>query len=107
VLPDVSMQEILGYTKDQWNWAEKNQKEIYGFFKNEKFIYDKSMQVAMKYLNDGPFSSRMPPESPGNIGSYLGYKIVCAFMEKTNTNLVDLIKEKDNLKIFNNSKYKP
>lgn len=107
VLPETALNTILGYTKEQMNWAEMNQKEIYGFFKNEKFIFDKSMQLSMKYLNDGPFSSRMPPESPGNIGTYLGFKIVEAYMQKTDNSLLALLKEKDNLKIFNSSKYKP
>lgn len=107
VFPSMPFETIMGYTKEQYEWAENNQAQIYNFFKSQDIIFDKNLQQSMRYLNEGPFSPGMPQESPGNIGSFLGYKIVCAYAEKTNKSVKEILTEKDHLKIFNQSKYKP
>lgn len=107
VFPDIPFETIMGYTKEQLDWAEANQAQIYNFFKSQNIIFDKNLQQSMRFLNEGPFSPGMPQESPGNIGSYLGYKIVQAYADRSDDKLVDIIKESDHLKIFNQSKYKP
>ena len=58
---------------------------------------------------DGPSATGMPPESPGNIGAWLGLQIVEAYMkqhpEKT---LKELITEPiDAQRFLMESKYKP
>lgn len=107
VFPNLPFDKIMGYTKEQYEWAEENQAQIYNFFKSQDIIFDKNLQQSMRYLNEGPFSPGMPQESPGNIGSFLGYKIVSAYADKTNKPLKEILTEKDHLKIFNQSKYKP
>ena len=50
----------------------------------------------------------MPPESPGNTGSWLGWKIVQKFMQENPTyTLKSLMQETDAQKILTLSKYKP
>ena len=61
-----------------------------------------------KYTNDGPTISAFPKESPGNIGKYIGWKIVSSYLKKhPKLELKQLMEEKDMMKIYQESGYKP
>lgn len=107
VLPDMPKEKLFGYTKEQMDWAEKNQTLIYNFFLRDNMLYDKSQQKIMRYVTQGPNSAGFPSEAPGNIGSYLGYKIVESYAKNDNKNLQELLKEKDAMSIFRKANYKP
>jgi hypothetical protein len=50
----------------------------------------------------------MPPESPGNTGSWLGWQIIRTYMKKhPEVTLKDLIQLKDAQKILDDSGYRP
>jgi len=59
-------------------------------------------------VNDGPSTVGMPPESPGNVGSWVGWQIVTNYMKNAgeNVTLQELLKTKPDV-ILAKSKYKP
>ncbi len=73
---------IVGYEKEKLNWCNENEEGIYFFFVKHKLLYTKVWQDIMPYVNDGPSTAGMPIESPGNIGSWLGWQIVRKYMKK-------------------------
>ncbi len=108
VLPFVPDTTQFGYSKKQLDWCENNEAVIYNFFIRENLLYATELQRVARYINDGPNSTGMPAESPGNIGSWLGMRIVMAYMQQhPDTKMEDLFKQTDAQKFLTESKYKP
>jgi hypothetical protein len=82
VLPDAELQKILGFTPAQMTWIEKNEAMCWNYFIQQQLLYDTDFRKIVPYVTDGPSAQGMPPESPGNIGAYIGYQIVKGFAEK-------------------------
>ncbi|MBK8443668.1 MAG: hypothetical protein IPL35_09760 [Sphingobacteriales bacterium] len=71
-------------------------------------LYETESRKVDKYVHEAPTSSGMPPESPGNIGSWIGWRIVDSYMKKNpNLSLEALIQMKDGQQILQASGYKP
>ena len=97
-----------GYTKEQLEWCEKNEKEIWFYFIDNELFYNKETKEIIKFMGEAPFIQGFPEGSPGKVGQWVGLQIVKAFMENNpKASLQDLVNEKDAQKILNLSKYKP
>ena len=87
VLPDAQDSVLLGFTTNQINWCDKNEAMIYNFFAGQNLLYEKELRKIRPYITDGPFAKGIGSATdeghptPGNIGSYCGYKIVSAYMK--------------------------
>ncbi len=107
VTPQAQEHMRFGFSLEQMKWCEENEKFIFKFFTANEMLYSKDVHKILRYVNDGPFSTGMPEESPGNTGSFIGYKIVKAYVEKTGTSLPALLAEQDAVKMLTLSKYNP
>lgn len=109
VLPFVNESTILAYTPEQLAWCEENEAMVFDFFVRKELLYENNLQKVIRYVMDGPSATGMPPESPGNIGAWLGLQIVESYMhlhpEKT---LKELVEDPiDAQRFLLESKYKP
>lgn len=95
------------YTKPQYDWAKFNEFEVWKYMIDKKVLFTSNASEFAKFLNDGPFTSGFPKESPPRLGVYIGWQIVRAYMKNNNVTLEELMKEQDAQKILNKSKYKP
>ena len=61
-----------------------------------------------RHVNDGPMTNGMPQESPGNVGSWVGWQIVNQYMKNMGdrTDLPTLLNTPAE-EILAKSKYKP
>ncbi len=108
ILPFEKDEILFGFTPEQMTWCNKNEVDIYNFFIKENLLYESNWQKVLRYVNDAPNSSGMPAESPGNIGSWLGYRIVSAYMQQhPKTRLDELLSMNDAQKMLVEAKYKP
>lgn len=108
VLPFVSEEYYLGYTKAQQEWCKANEAAIYNYFVKGALLYEKNWTKILRYVNDGPQTAGMAEESPGNIGSWLGGRIVASYMEKNpNLPLDSLFANEDAQGILQGAQYKP
>lgn len=108
VLPLAKDTTQFGYTSKQLDWCEQNEAFVYNFFVRENLLYATELQRIARYVNDGPNSTGMPAESPGNIGTWLGYRIVLSYMQAhPETTLEELFKDTDAQKFLSDAKYKP
>lgn len=108
IIPFSSDTTRLGITTVQLKWCEQNEAMIYNFFIKEQLLYETSRGKIIRYVSDGPFAIGMPKESPGNVGTWMGYRIVTKYFEQhPEANWIDLLKETDGQKILQASKYKP
>lgn len=108
VLPATADSIITGYTQADLQWCIDNEPEIWKFFIEKKLLYSPDPLLYSKYVSEGPSTSGMPEAAPGNIGSWVGWRIVTAFMQKNKgLTLQQLMDEQDAQKILTESKYKP
>jgi hypothetical protein len=108
VMPDAQDTIRTGYSKKQLEWCNANEKQIWSFFIENKLLFSIDPNLMNKYVNDGPTTNGFPKESPGNIGKFIGWKIVRSYMKNhPETSLRQLMEEKELVKVFNESKYKP
>ena len=99
----------LGYTKEQLEWCVASEAQVYNFFIRDNLLYETNWQKILRYVNDGPNSTGMPAESPGNIGTWLGLQIVTAYVKQhPEISLQELLaQETDTQTFLRESKYKP
>lgn len=107
LLPEKPLHWKMGYTPEQWAWCENNEAPIWGFLIENEYLFSTRQRLLMKYLNDAPYTSGMPSESPGKAVVWAGYRMVEKYMEKTGLSLKQLMEEQDYHKILRISGYRP
>ncbi len=107
MMPELPENEIMGYTNDQMEWCQKNEAMIWEFFVKNKYLFSSDYKIIMRYINDGPFTSGMPKDSPGLVAVWLGMKIVNSYVEENNCSVNSLMEENDYIGILRKSAYQP
>lgn len=107
-LPEAPEETRLGYTKAQLAYCNENEEMIWQYFVQNKLLYTTDWQDIMRYTGEGPSTQGMPAGAPGQIGAFLGYRIVQSYLSRNpNVTLEQLMSEKDAMAIFNHAKYRP
>jgi hypothetical protein len=109
VLPDTDDALLMGYTPAQLAWCQSNEAMIWNYFSVQKLLYSTNWQDILRYINDGPTSTGMPPESPGNIGTWIGWQIMRKYMDaNSDKTLTEILQEKiDSQTLLRESGYRP
>jgi len=106
--PFVADTIIFEYTPSQLDWVNKNQLQMWDFFLEQNIMYETNHFKITKFLDYSPTTKGMPAESPGRTASFIGYKIVEAYMQRQKeTTLEELIGIRNSQQILEKSKYKP
>lgn len=107
LLPEWSDSDLLGYTPQQLQWVNDNDKLIWQKTIQNKYLYSTDSQVINKFVNESPFTTTISPESPGALGKWIGWQIIDNYMKNTDSSLNDLFNNTDSQKILKLSKYNP
>lgn len=115
ILPHEPDSVLFGFTQTQVKWCEENESLIYNFFIRQNLLYSRTPQSVMPYVHDGPFARGLEAAddvvkvSPGNIGSWLGYRIVASYVQQyPETSLATLVNGRhDPARFLDSAKYKP
>lgn len=100
--------EIMGWSKDQWEWCKRNERGIWGLMMDKRDLYKNEALTISGYLNDGPFASEVSQDCPARVGTWIGWHIVKNYMEANeDVSLQELMLDGDGQKILTKSKYKP
>lgn len=108
-LPGVSEQELMGYERSQFEWAENSEVDIWKYFVENEMLYSNDASLTDRFIADSPFSKfflEVDKDSPGQIGIWFGWQIVKSFMQNSDTGLREMILM-DNEELFTKSRYKP
>lgn len=109
LLPNTEKQHIIGYSKEEIDWAQANEIEIWRYFIERELLFSTDDKLSNRFLNPAPFSKfylELDNESPGKIGQYIGWQIVRAYAQNTDATIDQIITAKAE-DIFKQSKYKP
>jgi hypothetical protein len=107
LLPNLNDTLLIGYTGKQLRWCSENERDIYNFFIQQNLLFEIDPALIKNYISEAPSTQGMPDESPGNIGAYLGWQIVKAYVNKKKTSSTQELMKTQNREIFNQSSYKP
>jgi gliding motility-associated lipoprotein GldB len=109
VLPYYTDADKIGYTTEQLKWCQENESYMWRYFLEKEMLYDNDQKLNNRFINPAPFSKfylEIDNESPGRVGTWIGWQIVRSFMENNEVTLPELLKM-DAKEIFVKSKYKP
>lgn len=109
LLPNYQDFDKIGYTKEQYDWSVLNESEIWRYFIENNLIYSPDTDLTRRFIAPAPFSKfylEIDNESPGRIGTFIGWQIIKAYMKNNNVSLANMLKS-DAQTIFEKSKYKP
>lgn len=108
LMPEYPGYEIMGYTKEQWDWCVKHERAIWNTIMDKRDLFKTESMVLTSYLNDGPFTSEVSQDAPGRVGTWIGWRIAESYMEHNEqVTLQELIADGDAQSILQNSFYKP
>lgn len=108
MLPKTAKYRIIEYAADQYSWCIENEFNIWSSFIKSDILYNTKFTEYRRYVEEGPTTMGMPPESPGKVGVYIGWQIVKKFMDQyKGISLVELMEMNDSQVLLTKSKYKP
>ena len=106
-LPRTPEYICFGYTENQLKDSYKNEAVIWDFFLNNDLLHNSDPNITKNYIGESPKTQELGDAAPGNIGAFIGMKIVKKYLEKFPQTTLSLLMETDANEIFNKAKYKP
>jgi len=108
MIPAISDEVLLGYTKEQLEWVRKHEGDIWAFLVGDKLLYSNDFNVFKKLFADGPFSREFDQNAPARLGEFIGLQMVRSYAENQDDFcLKRLIKKQDSQQILIEARYKP
>ncbi len=99
----------LGYTNEHCINIKSQEGEIWSYLQHEKLSYSTHSTDIDNFMQDAAFSNLFGESLPGNIGKYIGFKIVDAWMQqKTQKGItMETLLNTSSDKIFETAAYNP
>ena len=107
IAPDVADSAITGYTTSQLEWVKENEGNVWGYIIKNENLYSIEPHVIQTYIGEAPFTQGMPQQSPGNIGQWIGWRIVQEYAQKNKEMTLQQILQTPAKTIFEGAQYRP
>ncbi|MCC7466039.1 MAG: hypothetical protein IT261_07210 [Saprospiraceae bacterium] len=108
LLPDVPDSLKMGYTRAQMEGCYANEAEVWARLLSEKLLYSTDFDKIRKLVTPSPNAPVVFQEAPGEIGNWVGLRIVKAYMKRyPQTTMQELFRMTDSQKFLEMAKYKP
>ena len=108
LMPEKEDHILMRYDQEQIKWCIENEADIWFHIIENELLYESESSVITKFMGEAPFTPGFPEGSPGEIGKWVGWRIVNSFMEKNDYDLNRLLSENiPSSEFLNRSKYKP
>lgn len=111
-MPESPDSLITGYTGNQTEWCKSNEGMIWATINQNENLYSIDQSTVQTYIGQAPFTQTLPhgnsgEGAPGNIGQWLGWRIIQSYAEKNPRLSIHKILLTPAKKIFEGAKYKP
>lgn len=106
LLPEKESNDLIGYTTAQMNWCKQNEKSIWQNIVKQNYLFSTDNMIITRFINDGANTVIISPDSPGRLGSWVGWQIVKQYAKKTGASLQEII-DTDAQTILKEAKYNP
>lgn len=81
LVPGAEPHSKFAFSKEQLAWCRENELGIWKDIVTGDKLFSRKAQDVGRLMNDGPFTSGLPRESPGHIGEWIGYRMVRSYMK--------------------------
>ena len=105
-LPELSPAQLMGYTEAEQAWCEAHEKTLWSTIIERKHLYTPDRLTTEKYLRDTPCTF-LSDETPGNVGTWIGWRIISSYMQAVKPTLPDLMKQTNAQELLGMAKYRP
>jgi hypothetical protein len=107
LLPQTADSLITGYTGQQMKDLEREEGNIWGTISQNEDLFSVEQVTIQTYIGEAPFTTTLPQGAPGNIGPWIGWRIIEKFEEENPKLSVQQVLHTTAKKIFQQAKYKP
>jgi uncharacterized protein YneF (UPF0154 family) len=108
MFPALDERLIIGYSEEKYRWANDYTGNAWSYMIEKNELFGKGDALIRCYIEESPFTKPFGNESPGRMGTFLGWKLIQSYMKNNpEVTLVELMQDTDYQKILNNSKFKP
>ncbi len=108
LLPDAPDSLKTGYTQQQLDWVNENEGLIWSTIVRNEDLNSLNPEIIQAYIGEGPFTQGFSQElSPGNIGQWIGWRIIQKYADKNPSLTPTDIMRADPREILDQAKYKP
>ena len=107
MLPDVPMEDKFCFSKAQMDWVEENEVAIWQHIVDKDLLFSTDEKKFRTWISYAPSAKGIPPEAPGRVAYYIGYKMVNEYMDNNEIDIEDMMKLTDSNQFLSKSKYKP
>ena len=107
-MPGEKPETLMAYTPEQLKWCRDHEKEMWTSIIEDKHLFQNNRMITAKYINEAPYTSFFPHESPGRTGIWIGWQIIRSYMKNNpDVGLKELMEESNYRKILEKSGYRP
>jgi hypothetical protein len=106
LLPEMEDSLKTGLTEKQLKWCLANEGQIWNYFLDQN-LYSLEPDLIKNYIGDAPYTQGMPEASPGNIGQWVGWRIVQKYASMHPDSSPEELMKTPARSIFDEAKYKP
>lgn len=108
LLPAIPDSLKMGYTREQMEGSYANEQGVWARLLEQNLLYSTDARKLRKLVSPSPNAPVVFQEAPGEIGNWIGWQIVEAYMKRyPNTTMQELLNFSDAQKFLELSKYKP
>jgi hypothetical protein len=108
MFPNIDERFIIGYSEEKYKWASNYLGNVWGYLIERNELFGKGETLIRCYIEEAPFTKTFGNESPGRIGTFLGWKLIQSYMKNNpDITLSEIMQDSDYQKILNYSKFKP
>ena len=108
LLPEVPDSMKMGYTREQMEGSYANEQGVWTRLLEQNLLYSTDSKKLNKLVSPSPNAPVVFQEAPGEIGNWIGWQIVKAYMKRyPETTMEQLLNFTDAQKFLEQSKYKP
>lgn len=107
LLPETADSIKTGFTGEELTWCKDNEGVIWNLMLQTDQLYSMEPGIIQMYIGDAPGTQGFPPAAPGNLGQWIGLRIVQNYMDKkpeTNPEQLMTLTARD---ILDGARYKP
>ena len=99
--PEMSPANLLRFSDEDYAWAIDKERIAWEYLIKNNLIYSTDPARIRDFFNMSPFTQGLPEKAPGQIGVFVGWKIVQSYMEANpEVTIEDLVAENNNQKIL-------
>lgn len=108
LLPAVPDSMKMGYTREQMEGCYANEQAVWARLLSQNLLYSTDFGEFRKLITPSPNAPVVFQEAPGEVGNWLGWQIVDAYMKRhPETGMEELLHLTDSQKFLEAAKYKP